>query len=296
MVRSIVAALVVLTCTTAQLAWADRTPQPARPVLNWMSNYQKAYQRAADTKRMLLVYFQSDDKSSLCRQFEEESLADERVVEQLRDYVLVKLPLDTKIKVEGEEVRLLEHRAFEDLHKKPGIAVVDLTDDEEDHHGDVVSVVPLAEGRYYRFRPNHVAVLLDLPEGTLTQRTMTFAVRIHPESPESTLGQADPVLMEAAKDHSRHQARIQNQGHHNWSSRFQHISSRLPDGLHAQEVVAESWPHQSLLDAAVDCVHSWRQSSGHWGAVRAKQPRFGYDIRRGGNGIWYATGLFGNRN
>ena len=66
-------------------------------------------------------------------------------------------------------------------------------------------------------------------------------------------------------------------------------------GLTPQEVVAESWPHENLLDAAVDCVHSWRQSSGHWGAVKRNQPKFAYDMRRGSNGIWYATGIFGNR-
>jgi hypothetical protein len=58
-------------------------------------------------------------------------------------------------------------------------------------------------------------------------------------------------------------------------------------------VVAESWPGQELVEACVDCVHSWRQSSGHWSAVQGRQRAFGYDIRRGFNGIWYATGIFG---
>jgi hypothetical protein len=101
--------------------------------------------------------------------------------------------------------------------------------------------------------------------------------------------------MKEAKSHSRYQARIRVQGHHNWGRRFGRISRFLPGGLRAQEVVAESWPRQGLLDAAVDCVASWRQSAGHWSAVRSRQVRFGYDIRRGSNGIWYATGIFGNR-
>ena len=49
------------------------------------------------------------------------------------------------------------------------------------------------------------------------------------------------------------------------------------------------------VDSAIDCVDCWRQSPGHWGAVRSDQPQFGYDIKKGENGIWYATGLFGNR-
>ncbi|HEV3003504.1 MAG TPA: hypothetical protein VGX78_03545, partial [Pirellulales bacterium] len=99
-----------------------------------------------------------------------------------------------------------------------------------------------------------------------------------------------------ARSHSTYQARICVQGHHHWARRFPRLSRHLPRGLRAQEVVAESWPHEELVDAAVDCVDSWRQSSGHWSAVRAHQPRFGYDMQRGGNGIWYATGLFGNRH
>ena len=58
------------------------------------------------------------------------------------------------------------------------------------------------------------------------------------------------------------------------------------------EVVAESWPDQDLMDSCVDCVASWRQSEGHWNAVKAKQVSYGYDIREGSNGIWYATGIF----
>jgi len=40
------------------------------------------------------------------------------------------------------------------------------------------------------------------------------------------------------------------------------------------------------------CVASWRQSPGHWDAVKAQQASYGYDIREGSNGIWYATGIF----
>jgi hypothetical protein len=60
----------------------------------------------------------------------------------------------------------------------------------------------------------------------------------------------------------------------------------------ASEVVAESWPNQTMIDSCLDCVDSWRHSSGHWGAVRRQHRFFAYDIRRGRNGIWYGTGIF----
>ena len=104
------------------------------------------------------------------------------------------------------------------------------------------------------------------------------------------------MLAREAQSHSSYQARIRNQGHHHWDGRFHRINRRIPGGLLAQEVVAESWPGEGLLEACIDCVDSWRQSPGHWSAVSSHQPVYGYDIKRGANGIWYATGIFGNRN
>ena len=60
------------------------------------------------------------------------------------------------------------------------------------------------------------------------------------------------------------------------------------------EVVAESWPSQTMVDSCIDCVASWRHSEGHWRAVNGYHASYGYDIKRGGNGIWYGTGIFSN--
>jgi hypothetical protein len=139
-------------------------------------------------------------------------------------------------------------------------------------------------------------VLLDLPAGSLTQRTLIFAVRTHPELPASTQGELISVLASESESHSQHQANINLQGHHQWESRFHRINARLPAGMLAQEVCAESWPGQGLFEAAIECVHSWRQSPGHWSAVRTQQSYFGYDMKRGRNGVWYATGIFARRH
>ena len=63
----------------------------------------------------------------------------------------------------------------------------------------------------------------------------------------------------------------------------------------SREVCAESWPGQRLVEAAEECVHSWRQSSGHWEAVSGQHVCFGYDMKLGASGVWYATGIFGDR-
>lgn len=137
--------------------------------------------------------------------------------------------------------------------------------------------------------------MLDLPPGTLTQRTLIYAVRTHPERPESTDGQPDPYLFDEAESHSEYQARIRLQGHHAWESRFHRINARLPAGCLASEVCAESWPGQGLLESAIECVRCWRFSSGHWSAVRQRHQVYGYDMKRGDNGVWYATGIFGRQ-
>ena len=99
--------------------------------------------------------------------------------------------------------------------------------------------------------------------------------------------------MEACHSHCAHQADIGLQGHHRWESRFHEIWEKIDGGEAPVEVCAESWPDYDLLTAAIDCVNSWRQSSGHWNAVRGTHPNYGYDIQLGSNGIWYATGILG---
>ncbi|MCE9555471.1 MAG: hypothetical protein K8T91_19155, partial [Planctomycetes bacterium] len=127
------------------------------------------------------------------------------------------------------------------------------------------------------------------------QRTLIYAVRMHPEHPASADGKVNVTLTSFAEEHSQYMAAVQVQGHQDWENRFHQLEARIPGDLTPSEVAAESWPGQSLVDAAEECVHSWRQSSGHWDAVRHRHPIFGFDMKLGRNGIWYATGIFGRR-
>lgn len=182
---------------------------------------------------------------------------------------------------------LLASPALRELRGGPGVFVVDQA--HPAWLGRIVSVLPRTAGRYYEFDPADLALLADLPPGPLTQRSLIFAVRRHPDSPQSTSGACDQMLCDAAAAHSTHQATLKQQGHHGWQARSQQLAAGRGS---ASEVCAESWPDQDLLDSCVDCVACWRQSAGHWAAVSQPQNAFGYDIRRGTNGIWYATGIF----
>jgi hypothetical protein len=259
----------------------------------WMSDYAKALDTADRQNKMLCIFFGDTSAEGPAKRFQSETLNDPKVRQKLGDYVCVQLPLDAKIKHQGKDLTLLEHEAFQEMLGKPGIAIVDYSNADAKLRGSVVSTFPLTEKLWYT--PEHMVVILTLPPGTLTQRTLIFAVRIHPDKPASTDGEALPALLEEAQSHSQYQANIRQLGHHFWDSRFRRIIALIPGGASPREVCAESWPGEHLVEAAIECVRCWRLSSGHWSAVRSQQRYFGYDMKRGSNGTWYATGILGGK-
>lgn len=283
--------------TVLKPVYADLPSVKKPQTLSWETDYQTAWQRAEQDRKKLLIVFTDRTTASQFAAIERQ-LAESKHALALDAHILANIPTDAKITVNGRETRVLDSSAFSELHGSPGVAIIDLASVGTSYYKHVVNQLPFRSGKYYHFASSSVPTLLTLPEGTLTQRSMIFAVRTHPEAPQSTGGDLNPLLLDEATSHSQHQANIRTQGHHNWDNRFQRIRGRLAlfggrSGT-PREVVAESWPNQDLMDSCVDCVHSWRQSSGHWGAVRSPQSQYAYDIRRGSNGIWYATGLFSN--
>jgi hypothetical protein len=263
------------------------------PAVRWLRNYAEATSAAEHQNKMLFIYFCDAGADSPCQRFKTETLDDPQVRRKLRDYVCLRLPLDAKISVQGKPVVLLEHEAFREMLGKPGVAIVDYRPADAKLRGAVISEFPITETLWYS--PEQMAVILTLPSGTLTQRTLIYAVRIHPDHPASTDGELNPTLLEEAQNHSQYQANIRLQGHHFWDSRFRRILSLLPGGAAPREVCAESWGGQHLVEAAIECVRCWRTSSGHWSAVVARSRFFGYDMKCGANGVWYATGIVDGR-
>lgn len=266
-------------------------PASALPPIAWETDYEKAVTIAARERKMALILFCQSEQCPLKQQLEAQALADPIVADRLENMVLVKLLVNAKVTVEGKEIELLKHPAFAEMLGMPGIAIIDLAHDNPLFYGNVVSVFPFLGNQVYT--ADQMRVILDLPPGTLTQRTLIYAVRTHPDRPASANGQLEQNLVREAESHSAFQAQIGLQGHHSWETRFHRINALLPGGRMAKEVCAESWPGQHLLEAAVECVRCWHYSEGHWSAVNGQQDFFGYDMKRGTNGIWYATGIFG---
>jgi len=239
---------------------------------------------------MLLVVLDDAAKEQRLEDLESSfhNLASSTMIE--RRFVLARVPISTAVKIDGQHMRLVDHPSFAELDDSAGLVIIDVSRPENNHYGQVVSVYTFPSAG--SIPHEHLAALLQLPEGSLTQRTLIFAVRTHPDRPRSTEGELASALADEAESHSLHQARVHASGHHNWDARFHRINGKIPGNLLAQEVCAESWPGQGLVAAAVECVRSWRQSDGHWEAVRQPHAYYGYDMKRGSDGVWYATGIF----
>lgn len=239
--------------------WMSLAALSAEPV-RIETRYEEAFQSAKAGQRMLLL--------DLGTGFELDRLD----AADLTDFVVCQVGADAAMEVDGKETRLLDHPAFKDLEGRPGLAIVDLKNPE--YPAAVVSVLP---ERHVTLE--HVRALLDLPAGTLTQRTLVWAMKVHPDRPRSVEGTPAPELVAHAERHSTAQSTSSRQYHD------------LPLDIADKEIVAESWPwNRNVVDAAIDIVHSWRQSSGHWSAAMHPYRHYGYDMKQNGT-KWYATGV-----
>jgi len=105
-------------------------------------------------------------------------------------------------------------------------------------------------------------------------------------------GQHHPTLQQAAERHAVYQAQVRVQGHQGWENRAADLRRQMPDCHTFKEVANESWPGQDVNAAAYEMYRSWKLSAGHWSAVNGRCRYYGYAMRRGSNGTWYACGIF----
>mgnify|MGYP000635364716 CR=1 FL=1 len=221
-------ALLVLGC----IHWCDELRAEDPPAIAWQSDYVAAYQKAEAARRMLVIYFSETapaDESQAC-------VATLFAAAEFRrgfaGMTCLRLPLDAKVAdEEGRPIRLIDHFSMTELHKQPGFALIDFREPESKHFARVVSLLPIGGKR----RPTiaGVAALADLPAGSLTQRTLIWAVRIHGESPASTSGRFEPILAAAAARATRRkqamQARASSARSVIFASLAAAISSRIQD-------------------------------------------------------------------
>jgi hypothetical protein len=259
--------------------------------LDWHTNYSAAYKQARDEQKMMFILFRDEQKPRIADIYENEVLASADLQDSLSEVVRVVLPLNVERPLRIPEqpgLSLLSHPSFQYMYGRQGIAMIDLTDPESDLHGHVVSAHPFTPGKHYTVRGTRL--VLGLPTGTVTQRALIYAVRLHPAAPVSTTdGKCHGYLCNQARQSSKLMATYESVGHHDWGTRYGAIAANT--GKSAQEVAAMGG-NVPLIDAAIIVVDQWYGSPAHWGIMNAPASIFGYDLVRAASGNWYGTGIF----
>ena len=258
----------------------------------WHDDYVEATDQAIKEKKDLVIYFYG--KENLDSAFENVAIK-----KRLEKFVCLRVPVDYQF----NDKKLLSYPVLSDMMGKPGLVVVSYHNPKLSSFAAPISVHPLTRSRYQwvpAYGVNQMKITLDLPgTATLTQRSMIYAIRVHPEVPQSVFSTCHPAFLQHAKSHAKRQAQMQNQHHADLISTSNWLRGKVDMGFGgASEVVAESWGHfvggENVMEGCYACVDAWRHSSGHWGAVSRRHIYFGYDIAQGRDGTWYACGIFAN--
>lgn len=313
-------------CNPLSAEESASSPETSSAPLTWETDYDQAKAKAkAESKNLLLYFYTQTDVPALsnemeekwvktrrgtirqvssvapedrkplpfaekCRNFENEVLNEDEIVSHLDRFVRVKLPLDANSNdAEGGKTAVLALPMFKEMLQHPGLAVVDFEHSDEPYYETMTGILPFLRAKLPT--KEQTEQFLTLPPGTLSQRTLIYAMRIHPEKPLSTLGEIHPAVMRGATEHAESQAKTGVLGHQNFGTRTAKIIAEIGDGS-ASEICAQSWSGEGLYEAAIGCVRAWRGSSGHWSLARRKHTFYGYDIVKGANNTWYAVGLF----
>jgi len=238
--------------------------------LEWMKDYGQAFQKAVEVKKNLFIAVEEGEKVF-------NPTAEQK--KNLSNFVLLKIAPDHEVKFSGmdKKIKLLDHEAFIEFPKQPGLLIIEAK--TEKNRGLLISVLPSSRWNNER----EVLALLNLPDGSLTQRTLVWAVRIRPEGAQSTNSQPIEGLMNHARDHSRAQCQ-RNELFHNLGPAIQYGGRR--------EIVAPSFAGiRFVVDGAIDIIEGWAHLPRHWDAVMSRNSGYGYDMQYNGN-KWYATGVF----
>jgi len=285
-----------LFCTPAEANQVGRTQFTSASIRQvgsffWHTDYAAAYQQARREGRLLFILFRDPAQERAADGYEAKVLSNDELRDALQGVVRVTVSTEATIPGRNGEngQRLLDHPAFRHQQGRQGIAVVDLSEPESPFYGKVVSAHVFSPDKHYTLHSTRT--ILTLPEGSITQRALVYALRMHPESPQSVYADVSRVLLEGANSHSRFMAQLGQVGHHNWGTRSQSITSQLGGGVGVGEVAAMVHG-ATLIDAAKNCVNAWRNSPGHWALISGPTTLFGYDLVEAPDGSWYGAGIF----
>lgn len=261
--------------------------------LEWHTSYTNAYRQAKEEHKQLVLFFRDEKDLLTAAKLEEDALAKPELKEPLARLVRVVIntttlaPAAKAAKPEDKPAKLLDYSCFTHMQKQAGLAIVDLVDDKDHLFGKCVSAHPFSSNTLANY--STVKIMLELPRGTITQRTLTYVLRTHPEQPASVWGQGDPMLFEQCRSASQLMVNYGSVGHHDWGNRSALVGGHF--GVSPMEV-ASIGGGATLFEAAQSAVNVWRGSGVHWGMMITPNRFFGYDMVQAPNGTWFANGIF----
>ncbi|MGL4944532.1 MAG: hypothetical protein ACRC46_15225 [Thermoguttaceae bacterium] len=220
-------------------------------------------------------------EAALCEQFELETLMNEEVAALLKSYTCVVISTRDPI---------LQSPEFSAMGGRAGVAIVELENGCGTTSDRLTSAMPFVKGR--AFNPKEIAVLLTLPNATLAQRSLIYAVRTHQHAPKSTEGAFHPVMERLAAEHAIYQATRRSMGHYNYGKRQAAAKNEIEGVVSTSEICAVNGFNATPLEAAIALVGQWRGSAPHWSAMKRSHTYYAYDMMESSQGHWYAVGFF----
>ena len=265
--------------------------------ISWHSDYLAAYVEASQEKRYLLMLFRENV-------FGGKPLASTDSVfapsmrPMLEQFSRVELPLNTAMPnvsknnqdIEQDDLPnlLLKHRSFRHLGMRPGIAVVDLTDQASPNHARVVSVLPLPESG--QFNNADLMLALNLPQGAISQRTLLLAIRSTVPDSSLSMREFSQALIELAHRNSRFMANSGQVGSFDQEHREQRIEKEFGPQAELKELVFATESKTTIHDAALQAVTSWISNSESFDILDSPAKAMGMEMfQNSESGRWFVT-------
>ena len=261
--------------------------------LSWHRDYLTAYDEAAGSHSRLVMLFLGEGGNA-----EPDSrggLTSSDVEAVLGDVTRLHLPVD--FRAAGTETPLLEHRSFRHLGGKPGVVIIELSDAKSPLFGQAVSAMPLPAGG--RFPAESLKRLLDLPTGSIGQRSLLFAIRGAMQSAESDSTSIDSplfnvtpngTLSDLANRNARFMAHFGRVELFEAGRRREILRRNFDNDVEFRELTFGTTESVTIHEAASQAVRQWTRDEAEAAILNEPATAYGLDLFQSPEtGHWFAT-------
>lgn len=265
--------------------------------LTWHQDYPTGYIEAAGRQNYLLMLFSDVADGSPLAASSNSLFAPslQPILEQFsRVSLSVNAPMPSVMQARsgtsnnGVQSLLLGHRSFRHLGVRAGIVLVDLTDPESAHHAQVVSAIPLPVSG--QFTHDDLMLTLNLPKGSISQRTLLSAIRGNVPAAKLSLRNFSGTLVSLARRNSRYMAEYGQSGPFEQGRRRDTVVQEFGFQADLQELFFVTAAEETIQEAARQAVESWQATPAALEVLTTPAVAMGMDmVRSPQNGRWYVT-------